>query len=294
MNAHSDHLRHSAPLQLFEDCFEPLLLQSRNIVISYELYNQDQISKLGKLLEVISVCGCDTPESFRTHLQHLILPSLDKMMSMLSMVDPMYWKSYITYARDKLMQLTDHVGNGLITSFDDDNLCNQDHKIKSFKSVIPLGPCRSDTNRIIGSLCCKSAKYAEVWIEVIYDTIDRLELMHSLLIQSASALSEKHNKSLSPDKNDVFKIKTNLSVPQLGVFFRMLVKFKLLVIPHGFLIELIRWITRQLNSKNSESITLSSMRNKYFTLETVALDFWEEMLKNWLVFIQEERERLSR
>ncbi len=293
MSPLSDPFLHTAPLQVFEDCFEPLVFLSRNIIIHYEFCSHDQVTKLGKWLNVISVCGCESPIMFRKYLQSMIPPSMQKLTGILVHIDKKYWRSIINHIINRLQQLADvsHVGALELIDYKSPHI--PDLKVKCFKTVIPNGPCLEDDQVIVNYLCCKSAKYAQVWIEVILETIDQLELLYVFLHKSANNTPDQSVETEGNAKGNISKVKTNLTVPQIGVMFYLLVKSRQLIIPDRFISALIRWIVNNFQSKNAENITFSSMRNNFFTLDAMALDFWENLLENWLQMIRKEREHLA-
>lgn len=293
MSAASDPFLQTAPLQVFEECFEPLIFNSRNITIHYEFYNHDQVAKLGKWLSITSVCGCESPSVFRKYLQSIIHPGLQKLKDILVHVDEKYWRSIITHISNRLQQMAEVSHVGALDLLDYKSPHIPDLKVKCFKTVIPDGPCLEDEQVIANYLCCKSAKYAEVWMEVIIETIDQLELLHVFLRQSVNTTTDPSDETDNHAKGTMSKVKTNLTVPQIGVMFYLLVKSSQLIIPNRFISALIRWIVNNFQSKNAEHITFSSMRNNFFTLDAMALDFWENLLEHWLLMIRKEREHLA-
>ena len=91
-----------------------------------------------------------------------------------------------------------------------------------------------------------------------------------------------------------YNLKFNLSVPQIGYLFRMFDHTEVIEVPNRGTPELIEWITSNFQSKGRQSIQPKSLRNKLFTPDLNALDFWEDKLEQMQEHIRDERDRLTR
>jgi hypothetical protein len=117
-------------------------------------------------------------------------------------------------------------------------------------------------------------------------------LIHNLLSQSRPDDSISSLRVAARTNN--FKLKFNLSVPEIGYLGKLLKRSGIIDIPSRHTPQLINWITENVQSKNRDIIQSSSMRKNYFSSDLSSLDFWEDTLMNWLSIIHKERDRLSK
>lgn len=291
MSPKADHKLHTSSLQLFEENFSLLIDQCENIIISYDVQKSKINNENISLINVISVNGCKTPEDFRKYLFALIEPALNKLYQSLSRVHQSYWEAHFAYISDKFDQLTLKTDDERFIFQDDEFGVTHQYHFKSFINCRLSGPNHHDPQIYGQYIRLKAVRFTEVWLEVMFGTIDRLDLMHNLLKQSVAVAGKPASDSDVNGKAE-YIIKSNLTVPQLGCLFRLLVKSGLIDVPCRFNMMLINWIIHNFRSKNRESIRLMSIRNKYFTPDLHALDFWEHKIKEWQTMIQAEKDRL--
>jgi len=282
----------ATPLQLFEEIFEPLVCLSREISVRYQAFNEKSGNKEAWRIVISSVNGYKSPEEFRLMLVNVIRLSLECLHKSLEGVSPGYWLPHVEYIRDKLYQLTSIVDDERFIFPNIESGITRQHHFKSFTNCKLIGPQEGDIHLFSQGIRLKMVRFAEIWLDVIFDAIGRLDLIHKLLIQSLKAgavtASESVNSPIKPD----FTIQTDLSVADLGYLFRMLVKSGVIIVPSRKTVDLIRWITGNFQSKKREAIQPSSLRNKYFSPDLASLDHWESILNDWLRLINEERDSL--
>ena len=292
MEKKPDLNRSNSPLQLFEEVFEPLVNLSREILVRYQAFNEKNGKKEEWRIVIASVNGCKSPESFRHMLQGLTHLSLENLHRSLKGVEHYYWLPHIDYVKDKLYLLTSVVDDERFVFPNTESGITRQHQFKSFTNCTFLGPMDGDIHLFTQAIRLKMVRFAEIWLDVIFDSIGRLDLIYKLLLQSLKAGAEAASESVcSPVKPD-FTIQTDLSVADLGYLFRMLVKSGVIMVPSRKTVDLIRWITGNFQSKKREAIQPNSLRNKYFSPDLASLDHWESILNDWLRLINEERDSL--
>ncbi|MFA6358431.1 MAG: hypothetical protein WCY09_07215 [Candidatus Omnitrophota bacterium] len=284
------HILHTSSLQLFEENFSALIYQSENIIIRYRFLNSKTKNGHWDTVDITSVNGYKSPEEFKKWLIGLIEPSLANLYQQLLAVHHTYWEAYLAYITDKIDQLIMITEDERFVFHKEEFETIRQHRFKSFINCKLIGPGQEELHLFSQFIRFKAVRFAEVWVEVLIGTIDRIDLIHKLLIQSEK-ISEPPP---IPDKNQKseFNIKSNLTVPQLGVFFRLMSKSKVIDVPCRQTIQLIDWAIHHFQSKNREAIRPASLRNKFFTLDLAALDFWEQKLNEWLSMIREERNNI--
>jgi len=292
MEKKPDLNRSHSPLQLFEELFEPLVNLSREISVRYQAFNEKNGIKEEWRIVIASVNGCKSPESFRHMLQGLTHLSLENLHRSLKGVEHYYWLPHIDYVKDKLYLLTSVVDDERFVFPNTESGITRQHQFKSFTNCTFLGPMDGDIHLFTQAIRLKMVRFAEIWLDVIFDSIGRLDLIYKLLLQSLKAGAEAASESVcSPVKPD-FTIQTDLSVADLGYLFRMLVKSGVIMVPSRKTVDLIRWITGNFQSKKREAIQPNSLRNKYFSPDLASLDHWESILNDLLRMINEERDSL--
>lgn len=292
MTIQAGHELHSSPLQLFEQNFSPLINQSKNIIIHYCLGKAKAKAIHCDRINIISVNGCSTPEEFRKCLTEIIEPSLENLYQWLKCIHHLYWDPHLEYIRSKLQKLTMIVEDERFLFQNEEFVQIREHHFKSFTNCKLLGP--KDGDLLLFSQCIrfKAVRFAEVWVEVLYEAIDRLILIHKLLLQSFAIETESKPQPIAPKPNNSFNIKSNLTVPQLAYLFRILAKTNIIEIPARRNNELINWIIGNFQSKNRETIKHTSLRIKYFTPDPAAIDFWELKLHDFLKMISTDRDSI--
>lgn len=289
----ADYKLHASPLLRFEDNFSPLIEQCNNIVITYDYSFPLTDQGPNDRLDVISVNNCSTPEELRKWLTNLIEPLLDNLYNQLKKVHPMYWDSHFTYISDKFEQLT-MIAEDERFIFNGGEFCpNRRHHFKSFTNCRMVGPRSADHLMFGQYIRFKAVRFTEVWLEVLFGTIDRLDLIHKLLIQSIEG-AEKPPPKMKASYEEDFNIKSNFTVPQLGIFFKLMVAVKIIVVPNRQIVLLIHWIIKHIQSKSREVIKFDSLRNKFFTWDLGSLDYIEKKLNEMIILIQNERNRLTK
>jgi len=292
MEKKPDLNRSHSPLQLFEELFEPLVNLSREISVRYQAFNEKNGMKEEWRIVIASVNGCKSPVDFRHMLQNLILVSLENLHSSLKGVEHYYWLSHIEYIKEKLYLLTSIVDDERFIFPNTDSGITRQHHFKSFTNCKLIGPQEGDINLFSQGIRLKMVRFAEIWLDVIFDAIGRLDLIHKLLLQSLKAGADTASESVSSSIKPDFMIQTDLSVADLGYLFRMFVKSGVIIVPSRKTVDLIRWITGNFQSKKREAIQPSSLRNKYFSPDLASLDHWESILNDLLRMINEERDSL--
>ena len=292
MEKKPDLNRSNSPLQLFEEVFEPLVNLCREILVRYQAFNEKNGKKEEWRIVIASVNGCKSPESFRHMLQGLTHLSLENLHRSLKGVEHYYWLPHIDYVKDKLYLLTSVVDDERFVFPNTESGITRQHQFKSFTNCTFLGPMDGDIHLFTQAIRLKMVRFAEIWLDVIFDSIGRLDLIYKLLLQSLKAGEEDASGSVCAPVKPDFTIQTDLSVADLGYLFRMLVKSGVIMVPSRKTVDLIRWITGNFQSKKREDIQPNSLRNKYFSPDLVSLDHWESILNDWLRLINEERDSL--
>ena len=265
---------------------------SREITVRYQAFNEKSGNKEAWRIVISSVNGCKSPEKFRLMILNVIYLSLESLHKSLIEVSPGYWLPHIEYIKDKLFQLTSIVDDERFVFPNDESGITRQHQFKSFTNCTLFGPREGDIHLFSQCIRFKMVRFAEIWLEVIFDAIGQLDLILKLLMQSLKAGSDISADPAGSVRKSDFCVQTDLSVADIGYLFRMLVKSGVIMIPTRKNLELIRWITGNFSSKNRESIQPASLRNKYFSPDLASLDRWESILKDWLSFIREERDSL--
>ncbi len=289
----TDPSLHTAPLQLFEESFEPLISLGRNITICYEIGSPDQVTRLNKWITVQTVCGCETPQLFSQLLHDLIEQGMQQLYTILYRVSPIYWPPLLGHVHYRLEQMANIacIGDPILPDQSASHLSGT--KIRYFSTVIPVGQCGDDILWMIGYLRNRTVKFAELWFEAMHMAIDKLHLVEDLLKMALTVEQETVTSQPASSKGNLMKIRTSLTVPQLGLLFNLLVQSGQIIIPNRFVSALIRWIINNFSSRNQPSITFQSMRNNFITPDLMALDYWETLLQKWLDHIHHERTRLT-
>ena len=285
------HKLHRSPLQLFEQNFNPLIDQSRNIVIHYRFCNDKIKNGHFDTIDIVSVNGCSTPEEFRIWLNNIVEPSLENLFQWLKGVRMSYWKTHLDYIREKVEQLTCIIVDERFVFQDDESGLIHEHNFKSFSNCKVYGPRQDELHIFRQYIRFKAVKFAEAWLDVLYGILDNLDLMHELLLQAPES-SVAQSPVPTIQEKPRYSIKSNLTVPQLAYLFRILTKTDIIKVPPHQNNELINWITENFQSKNRETIRNTSLRNKYYTPEPAAIDFWEEKIHDILERFANDRDHI--
>jgi len=291
MHKPDNHLS-ATPLQMFEETFEPLVCLSRQITIRYKA-SRDKDKKNETWRIVISnVCDCKLPEDFRLMLADMIQHSLKILHISLEGVSHVYWLPHIEYIKDKLYKLTLIVEDELFVFTKDESEFTRQHRFKSFLNSKLIGPQEGDIHLFNQCVRLKVVRFAEVWVSVMMDSIDDVDLVYKMLMQSLAAKSEAKAESLNVAKKSDYSVQTDLTVAEIGYLFRLMVKSEAIIVLSRKNPDLIRWITENFQSKQRLSIQPTSLRNKYFSPDLATLDRWESILKEWLRMIGDERDSM--
>jgi len=292
MNPQPEQNYQFTSLHLFEELFEPLIDQSRNIVIRYHIQEENPGKNLGWQIAIHSVNGCRTSDEFRIKMTALVDSSLHLVYDSLQQVHYSLRSPHIEYIRNKLQALNLIVIDEQSVFHDETGNFSRHHQFKTFTNCRLVGSKEGNCQMFGQYIRFKAAKFAEVWLDVISGAIDRLDLIHNLLSQSLPDDSTSHLQVVSQTNN--FKLKFNLSVPEIGYLGKLLKRSGIIDIPSRHTPLFIKWITENIRSKNRDAIQSSSMRKNYFSSDLSSLDFWENILLKWLSIIRKERDRLSK
>ncbi|MEI7727627.1 MAG: hypothetical protein WCK09_21140, partial [Bacteroidota bacterium] len=240
---------------------------------------------------VSSVNDCPTPESFHRKLTELTDVSLHQVDVFLQQQNPAHIDAQVDYILGKI----DALGRIVVDEsfLLPDELEGFRHiKFKSFSKSRLNGPDIGDWSLLGPVICYKTQKFAEIWLQIIQDVKDRLNLIRNMH-KSAWVAS---TTASSQDKEDSkkFKLKFNTTVGQETFLFHFLVKSGIIDLPDRTSPQLFEWMVNNLESKNRDTISLSSVRNKYYTHEVSTLDYWTEKFLEGLEIINREREDLLR
>ena len=292
MNPQSEQNYQFTPLHLFEELFEPFIEQSRNIIIRYHIQEENPGKKFEWKIEIHSVNGCKSPDEFRKKMTALVDSSLHLVYDSLQQVYYSLRSPHTEYIRNKLQALNLIVVDEQSVFHDETGNFSRHNQFKTFTNCRLVGPKEGNCQMFGQWIRFKAAKFAEVWLEVISAAIDQLNLIHDLLSQFPP------DDSISPlriaARTNNFKLKFNLSVPEIGYLGKLLKRSGIIDIPSRHTPQLINWITENVQSKNRDIIQSSSMRKNYFSSDLSSLDFWEDTLMKWLSMIHKERDRLSK
>jgi len=201
--------------------------------------------------------------------------------------NPAHIDAQVDYMLGKLDVLSLIVVDEPFLIKDDQEASFRHERIKSFAKPRLEGPKIRDWSILGPSICYKTQKFAEVWLQAIRDTKDQVNLirnMHkSVVINSTSRYKSEDDK---------FKIKMNISIDQVTYLFFLFVKTGIIDLPKRKTAQLINWISENLQSKYCEANTRFSVKNKYYGHELFTLDFWEKKCLELLEIIRLERENL--
>ena len=122
--------------------------------------------------------------------------------------------------------------------------------------------------------------YLNSAIGFIYEQFEEVEPKYPL----QNIVSDPKKRSAFPPE----KLKTNLSVPQIILFFKLLANLKPPIFDVPTDAELLRFISANIESKKSGEggISISSMRNLLNKPDSKALDFWEKHFHTMLAKIR--------
>lgn len=292
MRKKSDKHLSATPLQLFEETFEPLVCLSRQVTIRYKASRDKDEKKETWRIVITNVCDCKLPEDFRLMLADIIQHSLKILHISLEGVNHIYWLPHIEYIKDKLYKLTLIVEDELFVFTNDESEFTRQHRFKSFLNSKLIGPQEGDIHLFNQCVRLKVVRFAEVWISVMMDSMDDVDLIYKMLMQSLAAKSDVKAEFLNSVNKSGYCVQTDLTVGEIGYLFRLMVKSEAIVVLSRKNPDLIRWITENFQSKQRVSIQSASLRNKYFSPDLATLDSWESILKEWLCIISDERDSL--
>ena len=282
----------TTPLNLFEKMFEPLIDQSRNITIRYHFKeNQLQNKHVGSIA-VCSVNESSNPEDFRDMLSTLAEASLSLVDDFIQTIELSQIDPHIDYMIEKLDVLAALVSDERYFLPDGPDGACQYSQYKTFTKYRLVGPDIGDCRFFGQAICMKAEKFSEAWLQVIQGTRDQLNLIRNIRKNILTDERERSSQGKSFVRN--FILKFNLSVSQIGYLLKLFVKADIILLPNRLTPALLLWITENFQSKTRESISPSSLKNKFFLPDLASLDFWEKKLLQLLDIIREDRDRLTR
>ena len=278
------------PLHFFEEMFEPFIDQSRNITIRYQIQREKTKITDNFTLVVCSVNDSETPDIFQRKLTALTDISIQQVDMFLQQQNPAHIDAQVDYMLGKLDVLGLIVVDEPFLIKDEQEARFRHDRIKSFAKPRLDGPKIRDWSLLGPFICYKTQKFAEVWLQVIQDTKDHVNLIRNMH-KSAWLASSTIPLPANPEQKK-FKIKFNTSVDQQAYFFYYLSKTGIIDVPNRKSPQLIDWIANNIQSKNCESVSVTSTRNKYFYHELSTLDFWDKQFQAGQESIHKERERI--
>jgi len=275
-------------LYIFEDHFVPLINQSNHVIIRHQFLVPVTGSIPGDEIITCSVNGCTSPKEFHAYLTSLVDSSISTVFVLLQQFPISSWQAPIEHIEYKLQDLASIVEEETVIYNDRSSRYSLHRHFKSFTNCYLEG--LSEDHSLMFGQCIRLAavKYAEVWIQVISDSISRLDLKYKFIKQSMQLALIPSNQMSVPLR------KFNLTVSQLGYFLNILITSGTIDIPPGQISDFLRWIVENFQSRNRPFIHQSSLRNKYSSPDFTTLDFWDDNLKEWILKVQNERERLSK
>ncbi|MDD3878147.1 MAG: hypothetical protein PHT69_16125 [Bacteroidales bacterium] len=137
------------------------------------------------------------------------------------------------------------------------------YQIKAFyyADLICLNEKETHFNR--GSVLNKCCNFAENWVYVLDETIEKV----NYLINKIELTLENLTPHLLSNQNIKDKIKSTLSVDELAYFFRILVDEKIFIIPEGKLESFYRFVADNFSTKMKTDISFKSFKGKYLSHE---------------------------
>jgi len=118
--------------------------------------------------------------------------------------------------------------------------------------------------------------------QVTHWLIEELYFLEKLLV-----LSTLSNQELNNNKVFVFKILTDLSVPQLAYFLRILVETEVIKNPNDK--ELLKFYAQNSRTKKTENISSESLRVKFYNIEDNTKEEVKSIIIKLLNFIQNSK-----
>ena len=275
------------PLHFFEEMFEPFIDQSRNITIRYQIHTGTNKNADEFAIVISSVNDAETPDDFQRNLTALTDKSLQKVDRFLQQQNPAHIDALADYLLAKLDSLASIVGNQAVSLQNETSGKFCQYQMKSFSSVRLVGSNFVDSQLLGPVIQYKTQKFTEVWLQVIQEVKDRIDLIRNMLKSAWLASKEStHDKS----KSKKFNLKLTVSIDQEAYLFFLLVKNDIIDLPKRKCTQFLNWMTENVQSINCESNTIDSVSNKYYVHELVTLDFWEQKFLDIVKFIQLERE----
>jgi len=277
------------PLHFFEEMFEPFIDQSRNITIRYQIQKEKNKNPDNFTIVVCSVSEAETPVDFHGKLKGLTDRSIQQVDLFLSQQNPAHIDALADHIVGKLDSMASIVCSHSILLQDELSGDFLQYQVKSFSGARLVGSNIGDPQLLGPAICCKTQKFTEVWLQVIQEAKDQVNLIRNML-NSAWLTSRESSLDISDGKK--YKIKMNTSIEQEAYLLFLLVKIGIIDLPKRKTTQFINWMTDNLQSKNCEANTLFSAKNKYYVHELFTLDFWEQKCLDILEIIHLERERL--
>jgi hypothetical protein len=277
------------PLHFFEEMFEPFIHQSRNITIQYQIQTGTNKKTDDLAIVVCSVNEAETTDDFIRKLTALTDKSLQKLDMFFQQQNAAHIDAFVDYMLGKLDALSLIVVDEPFLIMDEQEASYRHEMIKSFVQPRLVGPKIGEWKILGPSICYQTQKFAKAWLRVIHDTKDQVNLIRSMHKNSWLANSTM-TLPVNPEKKK-YKIALNISIDQQAYLFYFLSKTGIIDIPYRKTPEFIDWMTDNIQSKNCESNTTKSSRNKFFSHELSTLDFWDEKFQIGRESIEKEREQ---
>ena len=277
-------------LHFFEEMFEPFIDQSRNITIRYQIQKMKAKNPENFTIDICSVNDAKNPDDFHRKLTSMTDESIQQVDLFLQSQNPAHIDAQLDYLQGKI----DGLGKIVV----DESFLIQDEpegnfrhcQVKSFSTSKLEGPKIGDFGIFGPVICYKTQKFAEMWLTVIQDTKDKVHMIRNMHKSAWGSSTTTSAKDTFDGKK--FKIKFNTSVDQEAYLFHFLVKSGIIEVPDRKNPQLFNWIINNFESKNRESIRLTSVQNKYYSHDLSTLDYWDQKFLSGLEFIHNERERL--
>jgi len=241
------------------------------------------------MIVVCSVNDAETPDDFHVKLKALTDISIQQVDIFLKQQNPAHIDALADYLVGKLDSMASIVGNHSILRQDELSGEFVQYQVKSFSGMRLVGSNIVDSQLLGPVIQYKTQKFTEVWLQVIQEAKDQVNLIRNML---KSVWLTSRESSLNRSDGKKYKIKMNTSIEQEAYLLFLLVKIGIIDLPKRKTTQFINWMTDNLQSKNCEANTRFSAKNKYYVHELFTLDFWEQKCLDILEIIHLERESL--
>jgi hypothetical protein len=187
MNTQSPQNNQEPSLYLFLKEFEPFIRQSCKFITRYQFRITGQGSETICEIIIRSVNGYSSPDEFLEQLTLMMDSSISAVFESLQQSPFSSWQPPLEYIESRLQDLTSVVEEESVIYNDRSGKCSRHRHFKSFTNCYLEG-LNEDNSLMFGqSIRLATVKYAEVWLQVISDTINRLHLKYETIKQSYQA-----------------------------------------------------------------------------------------------------------